>query len=127
MNDEQYLRYNRQLLSTLAEKLGPQGDNLPAEDPLRELLRGLQQLADGSADPYTEGPALIHRLFTTYPQLAPAIPRDLLWFLGGDCLHFMPDEEIALHQALDDLRQDAAARGDTLDLENARERLLKSH
>ena len=32
------------------------------------------------------------------------MPRDLLWFFGGDCLHFMPDDEIEMYQALEERR-----------------------
>ena len=49
-------------------------------------------------------PALVARLFTTYPDFAPTFPRELLWFFGGDCLHYMPDEEIATFQQLEELR-----------------------
>ena len=47
---------------------------------------GLLQIFDGQQ--------WLHRFLTHNPELAPAIHRDLLWFFGGDCLHFMPDEEI---------------------------------
>ena len=39
----------------------------------------------------------------------------LLWFFGGDCLHFMPDEEIDLFQRLDERRYEAEERGETFD------------
>jgi len=35
------------------------------------------------------------------------VPRDLLWFFGGDCLHFMPDDEIAVFQQLEERRYEA--------------------
>ncbi|AEF22650.1 PA2817 family protein [Pseudomonas fulva] len=50
------------------------------------------------------GQELISQIFQRYPQIAHLVPRDLLWFFGGDCLHFMPDEEIELYQQLDERR-----------------------
>lgn len=58
------------------------------------------------------GQELICQVFQRYPQIAHLVPRDLLWFFGGDCLHFMPDEEIALYQELDERRFEAEARGE---------------
>ena len=81
-------------------------------------------LAKGEHELYSEGPGLVSRLFSTYPDFAPSFPRDLLWFFGGDCLHFMPDPEIAVYQQLDDMRAEACERGETLDLRTARSCLL---
>jgi hypothetical protein len=37
---------------------------------------------------------LLTGLITHYPNLTPAIPRELIWAIGGSCLHFLGDEEI---------------------------------
>ncbi len=58
------------------------------------------------------GQDLISQVFHRYPQIAHLVPRDLLWFFGGDCLHFMPDEEIDLFQRLDERRYEAEERGE---------------
>ena len=50
------------------------------------------------------GQDLVSQIFQRYPQIAHLVPRDLLWFFGGDCLHFMPDEEIEMYQALEERR-----------------------
>jgi hypothetical protein len=50
------------------------------------------------------GQWLVTRLVSGYNHLMPITPRDLLWFFGGDCLHYMPDEEIHFYQQLDELR-----------------------
>lgn len=50
------------------------------------------------------GQDLISQIFHRYPQIAHLVPRDLLWFFGGDCLHFMPDEEIEMYQTLEERR-----------------------
>lgn len=53
------------------------------------------------------GQELICQVFHRYPQIAHLVPRDLLWFFGGDCLHYMPDEEITLFQELEERRYQA--------------------
>jgi hypothetical protein len=60
---------------------------------------------------------VIHR----YPQIAHLVPRDLLWFFGGDCLHFMPDEEITLFQALDERRYQAEQNDEPFDWEREKQ------
>lgn len=61
------------------------------------------------------GQELICQVFHRYPQIAHLVPRDLLWFFGGDCLHFMPDEEIDLFQKLEERRYEAETRGEPFD------------
>jgi hypothetical protein len=125
MNDEQYLIYCQSLLKGFASDFSQRTEALTEKDSLHELALAFAELARGDRDLYEDGPGLVSRLFVTYPDFAPTFPRDLLWFLGGECLHFMPDEEIEQHQQLTDLRQDAAARGEQLDLTAARAKLLK--
>jgi hypothetical protein len=120
MNDEQYLAFCREQLEKFAHDLTVRTEHLPEDDALRQLAAGFSDLAGGELDLYGDGPALVSRLFTTYPDFAPTFPRDLLWFFGGDCLHFMPDSEIAVYQQLDELRGEAAARGAKLDMRGAR-------
>ncbi|MDH1262873.1 MULTISPECIES: PA2817 family protein [unclassified Pseudomonas] len=69
------------------------------------------------------GQELISQIFHRYPQIAHLVPRDLLWFFGGDCLHFMPDEEIALFQRLDERRFEAEENDEPFDW-NQEKRLL---
>ncbi|PKM32136.1 MAG: dehydrogenase, partial [Gammaproteobacteria bacterium HGW-Gammaproteobacteria-12] len=74
------------------------------------LERYDELLAELPLDPVSSqylGQDLISQVFHRYPQIAHLVPRDLLWFFGGDCLHFMPDDEIALYQALDERRFEA--------------------
>ena len=126
MNDHQYLLHCRQLLADFARTLSQRTGSMDETDPLKQLAEAFRQLADDvESDLYGNGPDLVDRLFTTYPDFAPTLPRELLWFLGGDCLHFMPDDEIALYQQLDELRAEAAARGELLNLGAARAKLLK--
>jgi len=125
MNDEQYLKYCRTLLNEFSRTFATRTAQLPADHPLRELALGFTDLDDTTAvDLYTLGPELVSRLFDTYPEFAPTFPRQLLWFLGGDCLHYMAEEEIAQYQQLEDLRLEAASRGESFNINEARAKML---
>ena len=125
MDDQQYLQHCRELLSEFAETLFLRTAALEETDAFRQTAAAFQRLANREGELYTEGPRLIAILFTTYPDFAPTFPRELLWFFGGDCLHYMPDEEIHVFQQLEEQRLQAAAAGETFDLQAARANLLK--
>lgn len=67
------------------------------------------------------------RLITHFPQLTPLIARDLLWQLGGECLHYLADEEIDQFQAIEDLIYEAESAGKILSREEAKAKVLKLH
>lgn len=105
------LQYLRQLLQAVAK-----AELIPEEhqgfiERYDEMAARLQQ---GDDDRY-DGQELISQVFQRYPQIAHQVPRDLLWFFGGECLHFMPDEEIAGYQLLEERRHAALERGETFD------------
>ncbi|MEE4660986.1 MAG: PA2817 family protein [Halieaceae bacterium] len=124
MNDIEYRDYCLTLAQRFSERLAQEAGRASPDDPLRDLQAGFEALACGQ-DVYERGPALVARLFGSCPQLAPLFPRELLWFIGGECLHFMPDSELAQFQQLEDMRADAAARGERLDYQAERAKLLK--
>ena len=91
------------------------------EGRLLENLAGhFGELAERPEALLDDGPGLVARLFTLAPQLATAFPRDLLWYLGGECLHYMPDEEIETLTRMDENRQETAARGETYNWRDVR-------
>jgi len=112
-------------MSNFSSDFTKRTSQLGEEDSLRQLAAAFTELSASPGQIYEDGPNLVSRLFTTYPDFAPSFPRDLLWFLGGECLHFMPDEEIQQHQQLDEMRLEAASRGAQLDFTQARAKLLK--
>jgi hypothetical protein len=75
----------------------------------------LGQLPDDTEASLYLGQDLISQIFQRYPQIAHLVPRDLLWFFGGDCLHFMPDEEIELYQRLEERRFEAEQNDEPFD------------
>ena len=125
MNDSQYRQHCLDALADFAQTLSERTRQFPDDDPLRELARGFDGLVAAPEDLYATGQALVARFFTTYPELAPLFPRDLLWFMGGDALHLMADEEIAVYQNLDEERHAAAAQGQVFNIAEARAKRLK--
>lgn len=45
---------------------------------------------------------ILSRFIRCYANLVPLIKRELLWFTGGECLHFLGDEEITLYQEMEE-------------------------
>tara|TARA_R110002072_G_C7861628_1_gene526519 strand:+ start:708 stop:1091 length:384 start_codon:yes stop_codon:yes gene_type:complete len=125
MTDEQYRQHCRALLAEFTQNLVTRTDQLSQDHPLRELAGAYLAVLESTEDFYGKGSALVARLFDTYPDFAPIFPRELLWFFGGDCLHYMPDEEIAEFQQLEELRLAAARRGETFNIRESRAKLLK--
>ena len=126
-----YHRYHFALLTSLYDTLRAQSvlmAQVPEESNLLFLERFeelIAQLEAGDQDALYSGQEVICQVITRYPQVAHLIPRDLLWYFGGDCLHYMPDEEIAQYQLLDEHQAEAEARGEEFDWEQARQLLMQ--
>jgi len=76
------------------------------DDDAQALLDQFAALIDDfehhRPEAHADGQTLLVRLVRTYPQCVPLLARDLFWLFGGECLHFMSDEEIARFQRLDE-------------------------
>ncbi|SFM60841.1 PA2817 family protein [Halopseudomonas yangmingensis] len=126
-----YHAYHLALLESLFDTLHAQAmlmDQLPEEshEPFMERFAELlQELRLNQRDCLYEGQEILCQIISRYPQIAHLIPRELLWFFGGDCLHFMPDEEIARFQALDEQRALVEARGEHFDWASAMHQRLQ--
>ena len=115
------LQHLRMILGALGE-----AEQVPEENHGLFLERFDELLEELPRDPVGAqylGQDLISQTFHCYPQIAHLVPRDLLWFFGGDCLHFMPDEEIDMYQQLDERRFAAEENGEGFDW-NAEKQLL---
>jgi len=62
------------------------------------------------------GQQLLGRLVSHFPAFTPHVQRDLFWFFGGDCLHFLSDEEITKFQQLEERYYEAGEEADYSDL-----------
>lgn len=127
-----HFEHHRHLLITLQEAVAQQPPfNLAdASESDLEFIQTLSRLAEASAlsdDMTWEGQQLICKAVASYPHITPLIPRDLFWFFGGDCLHFMPDEEIANYQLLDERRFAAEEQGLPFHFEDERAKVFGLH
>jgi hypothetical protein len=62
----------------------------------------IKRIQDNTHDYSFEAQEILSRFIRCYANLVPLIKRELLWFVGGECLHFLGDEEITLYQQLED-------------------------
>jgi len=127
-----HFEYHHHLLTALKEAVAQQPPfNLAdAGEADREFLTSLTSLSEASTlteKMAYEGQQLICKAIASYPHITPLIPRDLFWFFGGDCLHFMPDEEIANYQLLDERRFEAEEKGLNFHFEGERAKIFGLH
>ncbi|GLO39944.1 MULTISPECIES: PA2817 family protein [Pseudomonas] len=115
-----HLQYHLQLLQHLRTILVAvaEAEQVPEESHALFLERFDELLNLLPQDPLHSqylGQDLLCQVIQRYPQIAHLVPRDLLWFFGGDCLHFMPDEELNLYQQLEERRHEAEQNGESFD------------
>lgn len=102
-----YLQHHQTLLEALYDYCLTQ---LPfsseqASDVDREFIATFKSLCLSSntdADYSFNGQSIITRIVSHYQHITPSVSRDLFWYFGGDCLHYMTDEETALYQQLEE-------------------------
>lgn len=129
--DKEYYIYHLDLLNAFIAQIKPLPpfnlEEASADDA--EFLAALNELASNpqSLEWLDKGQALMCRVVGSYPHLMPLLYRDLLWFFGGDCLHYMPDEEISVFQQLDELREIAKSERQIFDYKEARAKLMGMH
>ena len=61
---------------------------------INEQFQTLFSAFDNNEEYLFTAQELLNNMVTFYPNLTPAIPRELLWAVGGSCMHFLSDEEI---------------------------------
>lgn len=86
-----------ELLQQTQERLIKANQQMPdmvSEELLNNLAAAVNALTEQQAQAYDQAQDTIAQMAQYYPQLVPAIDRKLLWLLGGNCLHFLTDEEI---------------------------------
>ena len=90
-------------------------DSSMDEVAFKEQLQALiTEMENDSLQATYDGQDWLNRLFRNFPNLAPHMGREVLWYFGGDALHFMPDEEIAKFQKLEDALQEGGEDFDYL-------------
>lgn len=107
MSNKSYQQYHQILIETLAEQIKRtppfNGDVLDEHQAL--FIQKIDHILD-KAQPRREaiesGQWLLNNIVSNYQHLMPMVPRDLFWYFGGDCLHFLEDHEINHFQQLDE-------------------------
>ena len=127
-----YQRYNLQLLEHLRTILVAleNAEQVPEESHALFLERFDELLSLLPQDPLHSqylGQDLLCQVIQRYPQIAHLVPRDLLWFFGGDCLHYMPDEELDLYQQLEERRYEAEQSGEAFDWHQQKRLMSQAH
>jgi len=106
-----------------------EAEQVPEESHALFLERYDELLTLLPADPIESqylGQDLLCQVIQRYPQIAHLVPRDLLWFFAGDCLHFMPDDEIDLYTALEERRFEAMENEEPFDWNQEKQLLAMS-
>lgn len=95
----------KEFLNLLKQGVPFNQENLEEEDQsfLNQLSSLIIALNEQTLAANFDGQAWLGRLFRNYPTYAPHLGREVLWYFGGEALHFMPDQEIEKFQALDDM------------------------
>lgn len=129
--DREYYIYHIELLKAFnaqIQSLPPFNDENPNTEDM-EFIAALAALITHTqgSDWRENGQTLLCRIVGGYSHLMPLLQRDLLWFFGGDCLHYMPDEEIGIFQQLDQMRETAKTEGAAFDYKQTRAKLLGMH
>lgn len=125
-----HLEYHLALLTHLRTILAALGEaeQVPDESHALFLERYDELMKLLPVDPDSEylGQDLMGQIIQRYPQIAHLIPRDLLWFFGGECLHYMPDEEQLMYQQLEERRFEAEENDEPFDWNQEKQLLSMS-
>jgi hypothetical protein len=107
-----------------------EAEQVPEESHALFLERFDELLASLPIDPIESqylGQDILTQVISRYPQIAHLIPRDLLWYFAGDCLHYLSDEEIDLYQALEERRFEAEQNDEPFDWNQEKQLLALSN
>ncbi|TDO96874.1 PA2817 family protein [Marinomonas balearica] len=97
------------------------------ESDFIEKLNNLFNIpAEGNPDFLFELQEFVARFIRCYPNLVPLMKRELLWFAGGECLHFLGDEELALYELLEDEMYQQSTLGNEYDISKLLEALKQA-
>lgn len=106
-----------------------EAEQVPEESHALFIERFDELLASLPIDPIESqylGQDILTQVISRYPQIAHLIPRDLLWFFAGDCLHYLSDEEIDVYQALEERRYEAEQNDEPFDWNQEKQLLAMS-
>ncbi len=116
-----HFEYHLELFQRFDETLAAFLEKTPDHDPqsCAEALALLEETRTAMAqrEDYPElGQRLLSRVVAHFPAFTPHVQRDLFWFFGGDCLHYLGDDEIEKFQRLEERYFDSDEQADYADL-----------
>ncbi len=68
--------------------------NIPNDETFNQLQQLIVDFSEKKEYAILDCQQWLGHIFNFYPQLAPLVPRALLWFAGGECLHYLTDDEL---------------------------------
>jgi len=89
-------------ITTLQQGIGQAIPEDESGTALKEQFQVTINALESGAEYNFAAEDLLTSLITHYPNLTPAIPRELLWAIGGSCLHYLGDEEIEQFSQLEE-------------------------
>lgn len=90
-----------------------------------DLLKQLSEATSADESFQQNGQIIIGRIVGQYQHITPAVNRDLFWFFGGDCLHYMADDELSLYQQLDEYLHEQ--KSEPMDFTQAKAHIFQLH
>ncbi|MFA7554378.1 MAG: PA2817 family protein [Spongiibacteraceae bacterium] len=129
-NDSSYFQHHHALLQALYQYCLQQApfNSDSSNDIDADFISTLEKISQASHFDQTiqqQGQAIITKIVSNYPHITPAVSRDLFWFFGGECLHYMGDEELSLYQQLDELLHEPNEH--ELDYNEAKAKVFQLH
>ncbi|MFL0808830.1 MAG: dehydrogenase [Agarilytica sp.] len=118
-HSDSYQAYHLDLLQQLEREIKQQ----PPFDEASESLRGeteqtflaqLHILNDSNTPPEQRNQAgqnTLLQIVASYQHLMVLVPRSLFWYFGGECLHYLGDEELSNFQKLEEAYFEALDSG----------------
>lgn len=106
-------------LETRIQEHPPFNQDIIAEeeqDFLAQWHQLINDITDHKVDYSFLAQELIARFIRCYAHLTPLIRRELLWFIGGECLHFLGDEEIAFYQVFEEHMYELESKNQPVDI-----------
>jgi len=85
------------------------------DDVFMQKLQHLSSFDTGHADFFFLGQELIVFIVANYPHITPSVNRDLFWYFGGNCLHYVSDDELQCFQQLEELLYEKEREGIDVD------------
>lgn len=76
--------------------------NEEESDFFEKFDRLLSNIQQNDVDYSFQAQDLLAQFIRCYANLVPLIKRELLWFIGGECLHYLGDDEVSFFQDLEE-------------------------